>query len=129
MKLQLAMDKSAMGLSFLCLAHCLFLPSLMVLLPTFLVLPIEDEIFHRALLVGVVPLSAFALFMGCRNHRKWSIFVWGVIGLVVLILAGVLGHDILGEVGERVATVIGSFFIIFSHYKNYSNCYRHRCEC
>ena len=52
-----------------------------------------------------------------------------MIGLVVLILAGVLGHDILGEVGERVATVIGSFFIIFSHYKNYSNCYRHRCEC
>jgi len=129
MKLQLAMDKSAMGLSFLCLAHCLLLPSVAVLLPALIAVPLEDELFHRALLVGVVPLSVLALAMGCRQHKSWSVFICGVVGVIILVLAGLFGHDLVGEIGERIATVIGSLFIIVSHYRNYRMCCRHRCGC
>jgi len=53
MKLQFALDKSAIGLSLLCVAHCLVLPTVAVLLPAMLATPLGGEIFHKLLLVGV----------------------------------------------------------------------------
>lgn len=130
MKLQLGMDKSAMGLSLLCLVHCLVVPSAAVLLPTMLAMPLQDELFHQILLLAVVPLSAVALLMGCRKHQTWSVLAWGSVGLFVLIFAGLFGHDLVGEAGERLGTAIGSAFIIGSHYKNYRLCRSaHHCEC
>lgn len=129
MKLQLSMDKSAMGLSFLCLAHCLVLPSAAILLPAVIAAPLEDELFHQILLIGVIPLCVIALFMGCRKHKSWKIFAWGITGLSILLFGGFFGHDLLGEAGERITTVVGSFFIIFSHLKNYKKCQSHQCAC
>lgn len=129
MKSQLSMDKTAIGLSLLCLAHCLILPSAFALLPVFWSLTLEDELFHLALLVAVVPLSAFALFMGCRKHRTWSVVILGGVGLSVLISSAIFAHDLLGERGEQVGTVVGSVFIILCHYKNYQLCNKYHCEC
>lgn len=127
MKYQDTLDKSAMGLSFLCLAHCMILPVVTVLLPTMLALTLEDEIFHRILLIGIVPLSGLALFMGCQKHRYWSVFAWGVTGLSILIFAAFFGHEVFGEQGEKAATAVGSLLIVVCHYKNYRQCGRHDC--
>lgn len=130
MKLQLALDKSAMGLSFMCLAHCLLIPVVVILLPTAIAIPLEDELFHKALLIGVIPMSIIALIMGCRNHKKWAVLLWGAYGLSILFFAGFFGHDIVGETGEKILTVIGSLLIIVGHYKNYRLCGKHqKCEC
>ena len=130
MKLQLTLDKSAISLSLLCMAHCLILPSLLILLPAVLAVPLGDELFHKALLICVIPLSAIALFLGCRKHKSWNILSWGLLGLAVLIFAGFFGHDLVGETGEKLATIVGSLFIILSHYKNYRLCSNHKkCEC
>lgn len=129
MKRQATLDKSAIGLSFLCLAHCLILPIITILLPTVLALPLEGELFHQVLLFAIVPLSTVALMMGCRKHRTWSVLAWGGAGLIVLIFAALFGHDLFGETGEKFATAIGSALIILSHIKNYRLCDRHLCEC
>ena len=130
MKIQLALDKSAIGLSFLCLAHCMLLPAIAILLPTVIAIPLGDELFHKILLTCVIPFSVVALFLGCRKHKNWTILSWGVIGLAVLIAAALFAHDLVGENGEKLATVVGSCFLIFSHYKNYRLCQTHeKCEC
>lgn len=128
MKIQLTADKSAIALSALCLVHCLILPAAAILMPTLLALPFEDKLFHRVLLVGVIPISAFALLSGCQKHRTWSLLAWGISGLVILVFAGLFGHDLLGETGERIATVIGSACLTICHYKNYRLCRSHACR-
>lgn len=130
MKLQLTLDKSAISLSLLCMAHCLILPSLAILLPAVLAVPLGDELFHKALLICVIPLSAVALFLGCQKHKGWTVLSWGAIGLSILIFSAIFGHELVGETGEKLATVVGSSFIILSHYKNYRLCSKHqKCEC
>lgn len=129
MKLQLALDKSAMGISFLCLTHCLLLPAAALLLPTLLAIPLSDELFHRVLLIGVVPVSAIALMLGCQQHQKIGILAWGSAGLAVLILTALFAHDLIGETGEKLATAVGSLLMIISHYKNYKQCREHQCSC
>lgn len=130
MKLQVALDKSAMGLSFLCLAHCLILPVAAILLPTMLAIPLGDELFHKILLIGVIPMSALALLMGCRKHQNWTVLLWAGFGLFALVFAAFFGHDLFGEMGEKILTTLGSMLIIVSHYKNYRLCGKHhKCEC
>ena len=46
MKLQLMMDKFAIGLSAMCSIHCLAVPVLLVLLPSTAVLGLGNEQFH-----------------------------------------------------------------------------------
>ncbi|MDO6566980.1 MerC domain-containing protein [Alteromonas sp. 1_MG-2023] len=119
MNLQKISDKAAIALSMLCVVHCLLLPVLLLLLPALAgALAFDDALFHKTLLFFVVPISVVALMMGYFYHRNHTMLLIGGVGLSLLILAVVLGHDILGEYGEVVLTVIGSSFIAFSHIRN-----------
>ncbi|MCX2975953.1 MerC domain-containing protein [Candidatus Marimicrobium litorale] len=123
-------DKASIGLSFLCLLHCLALPLLVVLLPSFVALGLEDERFHIWLVVMVIPLSTFALTLGCTRHRRLSVLLTGAIGLLFLCMAPLLGHDLVGEFGERLITLVGSVLIAASHVKNSLLCRQEAtCEC
>ena len=125
MKLQQFSDKVAIGLSFLCVIHCLFLPVLLILIPPISgLMAIDDEAFHIWLLYAVIPISVIALAMGYLHHRNINVFFVGIICLGTLTLAALLGHDILGEYGEVILTVIGSLIIAFGHIRNY----RLRCK-
>lgn len=123
-------DKASIGLSFLCLLHCLALPLLVVLVPSFVALGLEDERFHIWLVVVVIPLSAFALTLGCTRHRHVGVLLTGAVGLLFLCMAPLLGHDVLGESGERLTTLVGSVLIAASHFKNALLCRQETtCEC
>ena len=69
-----------------------------------------------------VPISFFALTLGLKNHKKSSFFIIGITGLIILILALILGQEILGELGEKLVTLIGSIIVVFAHFKNYQTC-------
>jgi len=127
--IQTVSDKTAISLSLLCALHCLALPSLLVLLPSLTALNLADEMVHLWLLFAVIPISIYALTMGCRKHKRLGIMVLGLIGLAVLIAAAWLGHDILGETGEKTAVMTGAFIIAVSHWKNHRLCRRLNCEC
>ena len=115
-------DKVAISLSIACMIHCLATPLLLVLLPTLAGLPIEGESFHLWMVVAVIPISVYALTLGCQKHKKFSIAVLGVIGLLCLIAAVALGESLIGEAGEKLLTVVGALLISVSHYHNFQLC-------
>lgn len=128
--LQALSDKAAISLSVLCSIHCLAMPLLVVLLPSIGALPLSDEAFHLWMLYAVVPISAYALTMGCKNHKRYRVLVLGGIGLLLLVTAALAGHDTLGETGEKILTVVGTGFIAIGHIWNYRLCQQHsHCGC
>lgn len=124
------LDKSAITLSTLCIVHCLALPVLMVLLPSLAVLPLQQEVFHIAMVVCVMPTSIYALTMGCKKHKSTSTVYIGALGLCALIAAVILGESNLSEIGEKLLTTAGALIIAFAHVRNYKLCQRaDDCAC
>jgi hypothetical protein len=121
------LDRAAIGLSMLCLVHCLALPVLLVLIPPLAALPFAGESFHLILVFMVLPTSIVALFLGCRRHRDWSVLALGSCGVGVLLVAALLGPGLLGEGGEKLVTVIGSILVAVSHVLNFRLCRSHEC--
>ena len=122
-------DRMAIGLSFLCTLHCLALPVLVALLPSLAAFSFADESFHLWMLVAVLPISVFALTMGCRQHKRYQVLGLGFFGLAVMVAAVVLGHDLLGEAGEKTLTVVGACIVAFGHYLNQKLCRTSECSC
>ncbi|WP_461538577.1 MerC domain-containing protein [Spongorhabdus nitratireducens] len=125
--LQTYTDKAAIGLSFLCLAHCLALPLILVMLPSLTVLNLENELFHLGMVVIVVPTSLYALTLGCKKHKNYQLLGIGLAGLAFL-LAAVIGEEMVGEFGEKALTMMGSLLIAYGHFRNYQLC-RHAEDC
>jgi len=120
----------AIGLSALCLLHCLASPLLLVLLPGLSALQLENEAFHTWLLVGVIPTSVFSLFMGCRQHHRYRVVSLGICGLLFLILAVLVGDGENGKILEKILTLIGASIVGLSHYLNFRLCRRlEECNC
>jgi hypothetical protein len=118
--MQVQTDKLAIGFSMVCVVHCLVLPILLILLPPFSGLfALDDEMFHQWMLYAVLPISIAALIMGYLHHRSFKVFVVGSIGLVLIILSTTLGHDVLGDTGEVVISILGSMIIAYGHFRNY----------
>ena len=122
-------DKVSVGISVLCLFHCLLFPSLMVALSSFISLTLNSELIHYMLLFLVVPISSFALIVGLNNHKNSFIFVVGLLGLAILVSALLLELPIKIISGEILLTIVGSSLITFSHYKNYKLCNHLECDC
>ena len=129
LKTQMPSDRIAMGLSLACVLHCLLAPSLIVLSYGVSSFTIESELIHYLILLLTVPISIFALTLGYKNHKGVSFFVTGVIGMSVLILAVIMGEDILGDVGEKGLTLVGSIIVVYAHYSNYRTCQKLDCTC
>ncbi|WP_371195993.1 MerC domain-containing protein [Glaciecola sp. SC05] len=114
-----ASDNTAIAISFMCILHCLALPVLLTALPSVTaLLALSDERFHLFLVFAVIPISIFAMLFGYFYHRQISVLLVGLIGLLTLASAALLGHDILGHSSEVVLTVVGSVLIAFSHLQN-----------
>ena len=116
------LDRSAIGLSFLCVLHCLAVPLTLILMPSLAALPIADERVHLLLVLLVLPTSTVALTLGCRQHGLKHILAWGLTGIAILILAAGLGGDFLGEYGEKILTVVGSVLVAVGHILNFKCC-------
>ena len=128
MNTQLFTDKLAISLSAVCILHCLFMPSFLILSSWFAAFSIDNEFIHYAILIVAIPVSAFALIRGFKNHKKLSYFVNGFFGLSLLVFA-VLAAGITGEIGEKSLTLLGSLFVIYAHYKNHQICKELNCDC
>ncbi len=129
-KLQPLSDKAAIGLSLLCALHCLAVPLLVSLLPSIAAIGLADESFHRWIVLGVIPLSIFALTLGCNRHGAKGVLLTGIVGISILCLTAFLGHDLLGEAAEKWMTLTGAMLVATSHIRNYHLCQRRdSCEC
>ena len=128
-KTQQNSDKIAMTLSMICVIHCFFVPSFLIIGAGYLSLTIDNEFVHKAIVLLAIPISLFALAIGYKNHKTSSFLPMAVFGLLVLILAVVLGESVLGETGERIFTLFGSAALAYAHYKNYQTCKELDCSC
>lgn len=124
-------DKISIGLSMACTVHCLALPVLLTMVPALASLGLNDERFHMWMVIAVIPCSILALVQGCRKHKKYPLVGIVTAGLTLLVLAVFAGEQV-GEVGEKVLTVVGSLFVAVGHSLNYWYCRKNdkdNCEC
>ena len=128
MKSQLTSDKFAISFSAICMIHCLFAPSLIVLSYSSLALTLESELIHKAILLLTIPVSIFAISLGYKNHSNNSIIYTGIAGLTILISALLIGESISAN-AELILTILGSLMVITCHYRNYNACKKLNCDC
>ena len=121
-------DKVAVTLSTACVLHCFFAPSFIILTSGFLSISIDNELVHYLILLLAVPISSFALYLGWKNHKNTSFLPFGIIGLLALVAAVLMGEAMLGEAGERAITLLGSLLVAYSHYRNHQECKAVECD-
>lgn len=136
-KLQTTGDKLAVSLSFICALHCLLFPIIAVFLPATLALAIGSEVFHLAMIIGVLPISIYSLNLGCKTHKVSRIKHIGYAGLAFLVVA-LLWESVAhaagvaqgyGEAVEKTLTVTGTILIAIAHIKNFRQCQRVKHGC
>jgi len=110
------LDGAAVGLSALCLIHCLALPLLVAGLP-FLAQFSEGHL-HAQMLFVVLPLSIVALGLGFRHHRNTRIVTAGVVGMSILTLGATVAHTRLGLTADRLFTIVGALVLAAAHFYN-----------
>jgi hypothetical protein len=121
-------DKAAIGLSLACAVHCLLLPVAVVMLPALAGTTFGDEHFHQWMLLAVIPTSFFALTMGCQRHRNLGVLIPALPGVALLTLAVLFGHELLGDTGEKLASLAGASLIAISHWRNHALCRLAQCD-
>ncbi len=107
------LDRIAIALSALCLAHCLASAVVLALFAS-LAGPLLDDRVHEVGLGIAVILGAVALGRGLRTHGQRLPLIVGSAGLVLMALDILLPHG-PGEVG---ATVIGVTLLAVGHVLN-----------
>ncbi len=110
------LDGAAVGLSALCLIHCLALPLLVAGLPFFA--QFSEGHLHAQMLVVVLPLSTIALGLGYRHHRSNLIVIAGAFGMLTLIVGATVAHSQLGLVADRILTIAGAIVLAGAHFYN-----------
>ena len=129
MEAQLKSDKFAISLSLACVVHCFFVPSFVILSSGIFATAIDNEFVHNLILFFAIPISLLALTLGYKNHGQVLYFLIGLLGLMILCGAVLIGEPLYGETGERLFTLAGSIFVVFAHYKNHQICKEINCEC
>ncbi len=105
-----------------CAMHCVLVP---VLLVTGTVLPasiLAGDFFHLAMIWIILPAAIVAFGIGCRQHKDRWVLVLGVAGLTGIVASATVLHDLVGEGGERVGTLLSGALLVFAHYRNFRLC-------
>lgn len=125
---QRLLDKLSISASVLCAFHCAALPIILATFPVFSFLPSNDHTFHLALIALIAPMSVMAAFIGCKKHGDKLVFTGITLGILMLVVAALFGHDLLGESGEKSMTVLATIVLALSHFRNYQLCRKHTCS-
>ena len=115
-------DKTAIAISTLCALHCLFTPLLVVMVPSLSTSLLAGELFHKLLVLVVVPLSVFSLFLGCQHHNRHRVLLVGALGIAVLVMTAIWGESLPSHDYEVILTLIGSLIVASAHILNFRLC-------
>jgi hypothetical protein len=107
------LDIASMGLSALCVVHCLALPFLVAVLP--MLTPFTGSWVHAALVLTAAPVSIWAI-RASHVWRKWQISAPIIVGLSLLAAAAFI--PALADI-EVAVSVVGALCIAFGHAYNY----------
>jgi hypothetical protein len=115
-------DFVGIGLSLICLIHCLTLPVLIAFAPAILRKLPGDDVTHRSLAVAIGLVGVLAFRSGYRMHRRGWLLVLFIAGLALVSVAAAVGGAVLTEYGEAAITVCGGLLIVAAHLVNHSFC-------
>lgn len=112
-----------MGLSALCLVHCLALPWLLASLPVVVLAIVpetlrDSEWLHAALIVPVLLVSGPALLRG--SPGRWQIAV--VMAAFAALIGGLF---VASEAAEQALTVTGAALLLAAHTMRLRRAHRH----
>ena len=127
-KLDYLPDKAAIVLSLLCTIHCLAIPLALIAFPGMASLPFAMEGFELWMVLAALPISLYALAVGCRQHRRFYLLASSTVGLSLLLLDVCLPESMINETIGTSLSVAGAMLIVFGHYNNYRLC-RHQADC
>ncbi|MEE4301171.1 MAG: MerC domain-containing protein [Pseudomonadales bacterium] len=105
-------DGAAIGISLLCLVHCLALPTLIALAPWLIPGFLVDESFHLAAVLIALPVSAIALASSLRARP--TVVVLAGLGLALLLTGAFVEEETL----EVSITVCGALLVASAHIRN-----------
>jgi hypothetical protein len=105
-----------LGLSTLCMIHCLALPVIFSLLPS---LPLSGWLHEwtHPLFIALILPTLIAALRRSEHDIKVRMYLFSGFGVVVLGFG--LGHYLLGESWESGLTIAGSVLLVIGHYRNY----------
>jgi hypothetical protein len=121
------LDGAAVGLSGLCLLHCLALPFVVGALP--ILLPLAGGHLHVQMLLIAIPLSIVAIGTGFAGHRNVRVVLGAIAGLVLLGIGATIAHDSLGVVADRIFSIGGAVVLAAAHLYNGLLARKHRAAC
>jgi hypothetical protein len=117
------LDRLGAFLSGACAAHCICMPVLLAILPSWGVAILAGPWVERGAVVVMVVLAAACLWAGCRRHGRWALFA--LFGTGVAIVAGLIitregrGGDVeISHGTEAFAMAVGGLLIATSHVLN-----------
>lgn len=112
-RLTFLIDKSAIGLSGLCLVHCLIGTLLLAILSAGGSAFLGHNVHHIGLMLAI-PLAIIGLTRGIMLHGRWSVVLFGALGIGFMAGALIVAHG----VGEMLFTAIGVTLVGLAHVLN-----------
>ena len=131
MTVQKVADIMGVVLSQLCLVHCLFLPLLIALMPTFFSHSHHhhgsEGSFHLIALLVTTPVVIFAMWQGLSRHgsTRPSALAYSALAILwaVFFAEEMVGHDLVAAFN-----VTGGFLMAWAHWQNWTLS-RVSCRC
>ncbi len=114
-------DILGMGLSGLCIIHCIVLPFIVLIYPAANF--VEDHLVHDLIFVFII-LTALLSFLphAIKNKSFKSLFL-PILGVILLVISNSVFHHEKSSLSLGIS-FLGSFFLILAHYNHYQarNC-------
>jgi MerC mercury resistance protein len=107
-------DRGAIGVSILCMVHCLALPVLVVLFPFGIFAVLAENHWHWLFLALAAPISLLA-FLRTSPHIRSPVFAVGMVLGIVLLAIGVWVDD---HDQQIFFTVLGAISLLAAHVYN-----------
>ena len=104
-----------LGLSGICILHCIAIPLLAFTLPTWGgLLLVSESVFHWILLCLAIPISGFAFWYSSQRHQATGTLILGSIGLFIMFVGA---SHLFGHEYEIALTVTGDIAVSIAHMK------------
>ena len=114
-------DKVGIFISSLCMVHCLLTPLLVFSFPV-LAMSFHAPWFHWLIALIVVPVGVIAFIRGYLKHRNLWVPILGCLGLMIVMFALFIPHEVLHLIGHIQTTLIGSILLLTAHVVNQYSC-------
>ncbi len=119
-------DHLGIGVSMLCLVHCLLLPVLLIFFPAIKSMTTGiDAHFHEALYFIILAISLVSFIPTYLKSKRVFFMINPAIALVLMSIAHFgeeLGYWGISTWPEIILTSSGGLFLIYTHYHNIKYC-------